>query len=272
MNEEQKAIIKETFNTIASGYDTDALRFFSKSAAHLASLLGLQGHERVLDVACGTGHASLAMAQLLPRGTVTAMDFSAGMLARARDKAAERGLGNIEFLEGDMQHLDFPQQSFDAAVCTFGIFFVEGMEAQLAHMASKVKAGGRVMIISFQESYFHPLKELFLDRMLAYGVELPPQPWRRIAHEAGCRRLFEQAGLTDIWVESKDVGYHLSNADQWWDIIWNAGFRRLVSQLSEADQARFKEEHLREIEALRSEQGIRLDVGVLFSSGSVPGA
>ncbi len=270
MNQEQKTIIKETFNTIADGYDTDALRFFPASAAHLVTLLDLQGHERVLDVACGTGHATLAIAPRLPRGIVTAVDFSVGMLDQARSKAVARGIGNIEFLERDMQHLGFPAQSFDMAVCAFGIFFVEEMENQLAHMASMVKPGGRVFITNFQESYFHPLKELFFARMLAYGVEPPPQPWRRIANEEGCRLLFEQAGLTDIQVESKNVGYHLADADQWWDIVWNAGFRRMVSRLSAADQAHFKQEHLREIETLRNDQGIWLDVGVLFASGMVP--
>lgn len=271
MNEEQKSIIKETFNTIAGGYDTTPLRFFSNSAAHLASLPALQGDERVLDVACGTGHASLAIAGLLPKGTVTAVDFSAGMLAQARSKAAAQGLTNIEFLERDMQALDLPAASFDLAVCTFGIFFVEEMEAQLAHIASMVRPGGRVMITNFQESYFHPLKELFIARLAGFGVEAPPQPWRRIAHEEGCRKLFEQAGLTDIRVESKNVGYFLANAEEWWEIVWNAGYRRLVNRLDPADQVRFKQEHLREIEGLRNEKGIRLDVGVLFSGGTVAG-
>lgn len=269
MNEEQKTIIKKTFDTIADGYDTTPLRFFPASAAHLTTLLALRGDERVLDVACGTGHASLAMAARLPRGRVTAVDFSSGMLARARSKAADRGLDNIEFLERDMQALDFPAESFDLAVCTFGIFFVEEMESQLAQIAALVKPGGRVLITNFQESYFHPLKELFLARLLAYGVEAPPQPWRRIAHEEGCRRLFAKAGLTDIRVESKNLGYHLTNAEEWWEIVWNAGFRRLVNQLAAADQGRFKQEHLQEIEALRTERGIWLDVGVLFSSGVV---
>jgi ubiquinone/menaquinone biosynthesis C-methylase UbiE len=270
MNEEQKTIIKETFNTIAAGYDTDPLRFFPASAAHLARLLALRGDERVLDVACGTGHATLAIAPLLPRGTVTAVDFSAGMLARAQEKAAARGLANIEFLERDMQQLGLPEQSYDLAVCAFGIFFVEEMEGQLAHMATMVKPGGRVVITNFQESYFHPLKELFIARLQAYGVETPPQPWRRIAHADGCRRLFEQAGLADIRVEDKDVGYYLADAEEWWEIVWNAGYRRLVNRLSAPEQARFKEEHLREVAALRIAQGIRLDVGVLFSSGMVP--
>lgn len=271
MDEKQiKAIVKQTFDTVSDGYDGQALRFFAKSADNMAALLGLRGDEQVLDVACGTGHASVAVARMLPRGRVTAVDFSTGMLDQARRKAGTLGIRNIEFHEGDMQSLPFPTGSFDAAICSFGIFFVMDMESQLKHIASRVRAGGTVMISNFQEDYFHPLKDLFVGRLAAYGVQDPPQAWKRIAHERGCRQLFEAAGLRDIRVEKKNVGYHLGSADEWWDIVWNAGYRRHVAQLSEQDQERFKREHLEEVSALGTKEGIRLDVGVLYTMGTTP--
>ena len=265
-----KLILKETFDTVSGGYDNAALRFFPASAEHMASLLGLRGNEHVLDVACGTGHAALAAARLLPRGRVTAVDFSSGMLDQARQKAALLDVRNVEFVERDMQALGFIDNHFDVAVCAFGIFFVEDMDAQLAHIASTVKPGGRIMISNFQENYFHPLKELMVERLLGYGVQMPPQTWKRISNEAGCRELFEKAGLTHIAVDRKNVGYHLESAGQWWDVVWNAGFRRMISQLSTQDQERFKEEHLQEAESLRTETGIWLDVGVLYTIGTNP--
>ena len=272
MNEQQqlKTILKETFDAVSGGYDGGALRFFPESAKNIAALLDLSGDEYVLDVACGTGHASLAIARLLPRGRVTAVDFSSGMLDQARQKAASLHLRNIDFIERDMQDLGFAESPFDVAVCAFGIFFVMDMETQLANIASMVKPGGRVMITNFQESYFHPLKDLFVNRLAAYGVQNPPQAWKRIAHEAGCRQLFETAGLADIRIEQKNVGYYLDSQDEWWDIVWNAGFRRLVAQLSQNDQERFKQEHLGEVGALRTNEGIWLDVGVLYTIGTKP--
>ena len=128
MDEQQrKAALKETFDTVSGGYDGVALRFFSQSAQSMVSLLDLRGDEHALDVACGTGHASLAVARMLPNGRVTGVDFSAGMLDQARSKAALRGIGNIEFLERDMTALGFPAESFDVALCAFGIFFVDDM-------------------------------------------------------------------------------------------------------------------------------------------------
>jgi hypothetical protein len=66
------------------------------------------------------------------------------------------------------------------------------------------------------------------------------------------------------------VGYYLDSAEQWWDVVWNAGFRRMVRQLSPSDQEQFKREHLQEIEAQRTSDGILLDVGVLYTSGTKP--
>ena len=144
------------------------------------------------------------------------------------------------------------------------------MDAQLAHIAEAVRPGGQVAISGFQESYFHPLKDLFVSRLEHYGVKMPPQTWKRIASEQGCLDLFRKAGMRDIRVMPENVGYFLENAGAWWEIVWNAGFRRLVAQLSPADQERFRREHLDEVSALSTNQGIWLDVGVLFTIGRKP--
>lgn len=268
--QQQKALLKTTFDAVSTGYDDRALRFFPASAARMATLLELRGDEHVLDVACGTGNASLAVAPLLPHGRVTAVDFSPGMLDQAKRKAQAQRVGNIAFLERDMQSLGFPESGFDAAICAFGIFFVEDMAAQVAHIAAAVKPGGTVMISSFQEGYFHPLKELMAERLAGYGVQPPAQTWKRIASEAGCRQLFETAGLRNPHVTAENLGYYLESAEQWWDIVWNAGYRRMVSRLSPEDQARFKREHLEEVGARQTPEGIWLDVGVLFTAGTKP--
>lgn len=271
MEEQQrKKLLKETFDTVAAGYDAGALRFFPLSAGHLAACLGLRGDEHILDIATGTGHAALALAAQVPRGKVTGVDFSTGMLDQARAKAASLNIRNIEFLEQDMQALNFSAASFDAAVCSFGIFFVEDMAGQLAHIANTVKPGGTVAITGFQEQLFHPLSDMLFDRLSRYGVNEPTHTWKRIATEAGCRELFAQAGLREVRVEAKNVGYYLSGADAWWEVVWNAGFRRLISQLTPADRERFRREHLEEIAALATAEGVWLDVGVLFTIGRKP--
>lgn len=85
-------------------------------------------------------------------------------------------------------------------------------------------------------------------------------------------RLCDQPRLADVRTHVEPIGYPLDNAEAWWRVIWYAGFRGLVAQLSEGDLARFKQEHLSEIDALKAHRGIPLNITALFASGRVGGA
>jgi ubiquinone/menaquinone biosynthesis C-methylase UbiE len=268
MDEEQrKTIIKETFDTVAGDYDSKALRFFPESAKHLASILRLRGEEHVIDVATGTGNAAFAIAGYLPKGNVTGIDFSPGMLEQARRKACLMNFRNVDFIEMDMQNTELSAGKFDAATCAFGIFFVDDMDKQLSQIAAMVKKGGKVAICNFKEDYFQPLRDLMGIRLKGYNVKQPPQTWKRIANEASCRELFEKAGLRDVRVEEKNMGYFLESEKEWWDVVWNAGFRRLISQLTPDDLENFRREHMQEVAEHATGDGIWLDIGVLYSVG-----
>jgi hypothetical protein len=110
-----------------------------------------------------------------------------------------------------------------------------------------------------------------VKRLSGYGVELPPPTWKRIATGEGCKELFALAGMDDVRVELRNVGYFLDGADGWWEVVWNAGFRRLVARVPQEGQEKFKKEHLREVAALATKDGIWLDVGVVFATGTKAG-
>jgi ubiquinone/menaquinone biosynthesis C-methylase UbiE len=266
--EDFKKAIAGTFDAVAAGYDGDFLRFFPASAKLMVARLGLRGDESALDVACGTGHATLALAACLERGQVTGLDFSAGMLEQARRKLAAANLRcAVELVEGDMQALPW-RERFDVATCAFGIFFVPDMAATLAHIAGTLRPGGKVITSSFTVGYMEPMRSLLVDRLAkGYGVAPTPPLWKLVATEEGCQKLFTDAGLCDIQVERRQMGYFLPDPEAWWQVIWNAGFRRMLAGLSPEALARCREEHLREVAPLRKSDGLWLDVEVLFSSG-----
>jgi ubiquinone/menaquinone biosynthesis C-methylase UbiE len=269
--ETRKAKMIATFDAVSTGYDNRPLRFFSESAKYMTGLLNAPDIKRVLDVATGTGNLAIEIARTFPHVQVTGIDFSPGMLAQARMKAETQDISNVQFLEMDMHEIALPDGHFDAAVCAFGIFFAEDMTNQLRHIVQKVRSSGRIVISCFYEDSFLPLVELLSDRLERYGIERPSLRWKLIATAEKARMLVQNAGLEDIRVERRDLGYYLKNPEEWWDIVWNAGFRSQVSQLPPQDLGSFRDEHLVEVETLRTQEGIRLNVTVIYASGVTPG-
>ena len=82
-------MIQQSFDAASVGYDNEAMRFFDKSAQHLAGFLSLKGHENILDVSTGTGKGALEFARCLTAGHVIGIDLSEGMLKQAQMKAQE---------------------------------------------------------------------------------------------------------------------------------------------------------------------------------------
>ncbi len=265
--EELKAKIRHTFDTVCKGYDGEPLRFFRHAAARLPQVFAFRGDEQLLDVAAGTGTPALACAAALPRGAVTAVDFSGGMLAEAEVKAHAAGVENIAFKQMDMTAMPLAEGRFDAANCSFGIFFVEDMAGTLRHIASKVRAGGIVVTTHFLEGSFEPLSKLFRERVQRYGIEPPPLGWMRLGSEEQNHTLFEEAGLSQISHHHYDVGYRFHQAEEWWEVIWNAGYRSLIAGLDEKRLAQFKAEHLAEIAALDEGAGIPFHIEVIITRG-----
>ena len=75
--------------------------------------MSLRCGARVLDVCCGTGASALPAAQAIgPGGTVIAVDLAEGLLRLGRAKAESGGLRCVEFREGDMTALGFPDHHF----------------------------------------------------------------------------------------------------------------------------------------------------------------
>ena len=86
----------------------------------LVQRAGIGPGMEVLDVACGTGNASIPAAKLGAR--VTGLDFSPGLIAIARERGVEAKVG-VDWLEGDAQSLPFDDDSFDRVISAIGHMF-----------------------------------------------------------------------------------------------------------------------------------------------------
>ena len=105
--------------------------------------------QAILDVACGTGDFSIAIAKKADKRTVvTGIDLSEGMLAVMAEKVRKGGLeGRIRAELGDCEQLRFADTSFDRVTIAFGIRNFAHREAALAEILRVLKPGGRLVIL-----------------------------------------------------------------------------------------------------------------------------
>jgi SAM-dependent methyltransferase len=111
------------------------------------SLGRLSPGERVLDVGCGAGTDTLVAAQMVaPDGHVTGIDMTPEMLGKARAAAAEMDVANVEFVEGEVERLPFPAESFDVVISNGVIDLIPDKDAVFSELFRVLRPGGRIQI------------------------------------------------------------------------------------------------------------------------------
>lgn len=132
--------------------------------------LAAQTGERVLDLGCGCGDTSLAMAT---RGAnVTGVDVSGPMLDHARNRATAAGL-DVEFLQADAADFPFAGDSYDAAFSRFGVMFFHDPAAAFVNIRKALSASGRLSFVCWQAVTRNPW---ITTPMSVLAQHLPAQP------------------------------------------------------------------------------------------------
>ena len=111
--------------------------------------LGPRPGMRVLDVGCGTGASTRALAEaVVPDGEAVGVDVSALLLGVAR----ERGGDNVAYIEADVQTYDFEPASFDGAFSRFGVMFFSDPVAAFANVRRALRRTGRLAFVCWQSA------------------------------------------------------------------------------------------------------------------------
>lgn len=113
---------------------------FEQYADELVNRLSILPVSRVLEIACGTGVLTRAMARNLPHSVqITATDLNEAMLTYASAAALNR---TVEWREADAMAIPFPDDTFDAVVCQFGVMFFPDKRGAFAEARRVLKPGG----------------------------------------------------------------------------------------------------------------------------------
>lgn len=259
-------------NAMAEGADREALRFSAFCADRLVANLHPAVGDKILDVATGTGAVALAASQMVgPAGRVTAIDTAELLLARLEAKISQFGIANIDVHTMDAAHLDFRRDYFRHTTCSLGLFWLSDPRTAVREWVRVTRPGGSVNLAVFAPQVFQPQLGFLQQRMAQYsGRRDTPFSWNQVSQHETLRALLQDAGLVDVTVHAEQLGYHLRDTQEWWEVIWHSALRLLVEQLPVAQRERFRTEHLAEVEALATADGLWLDVAVLFARGLKP--
>jgi SAM-dependent methyltransferase len=213
-------------DTAVAGPNAEQVRYWNETAgpkwvalapvldAHIAPFgaraverSGARAGERALDVGCGCGDTTLALARrVAPGGTVVGIDVSAPMLARARERAAEAALAGLRFVEADAQTHPFPPASFDLVFSRFGVMFFADPPAAFRNLRTALRPGGRLAFVCWQGLAENPWLRVPLQAV-ARHVALPPPPPPEapgplaLADANRVRAVLAAAGFADVAVD-----------------------------------------------------------------------
>lgn len=133
------AFERDGWNTVIGGYERVFGPLTAQTVAPLLDAAGVGAGRRVLDVC--TGHGVMAAAAAGRGALVEGIDFAGEVVAAAR-----RNVPAVEFRQGDAQALPYPDDTFDAALCGYGVMHVPEPGRVLAEMRRVLKPGGRIAL------------------------------------------------------------------------------------------------------------------------------
>jgi demethylmenaquinone methyltransferase/2-methoxy-6-polyprenyl-1,4-benzoquinol methylase len=152
--EQRAAKVNDLFARIARRYDLiNDLQSFGLHRLwkrRVVELAQIKNGDRALDLCCGTGDISFALAQ---RGAeVVGLDFSEKMLEVAearRQRNSKLKTQNLKFIQGDAQAIPFPENSFDIVTVGYGLRNLTSWERGLDEMFRVAKPGARLVVLDF---------------------------------------------------------------------------------------------------------------------------
>ncbi len=198
---------------------------------------------RVLDVGCGTGSTTVAIAQRLgASGRATGIDISAPMLAAARARAERQG-AQVSFIHADAQTHAFEPASFDRIVSRFGVMFFEDPVHAFTNLRTAASDGSELQCIAWRSPADNPFMTTakraaapLLPDLPAYQPDAPGQ--FAFADPQRVERILNESGWTAIDVRPVDVSCVLPEEDLTRHLIRLGPLGRALEQLDEQRRTR----------------------------------
>ncbi|MEZ4216615.1 MAG: class I SAM-dependent methyltransferase [Myxococcota bacterium] len=186
-----KDSVRHQFSAAAEGYAASWPHADGPDLRALCGAVAARPGERALDIGCGAGHTTFALAAA--GADVTALDLTDAMLAQTRAGARERGLARVRVERGDAEALPFPDASFDVVVSRLAAHHFPRAAVFAREAARVLRPGGR-FALSDSVAPDDAAEDTWLN-----AIELLRDPSHVRNHRVGeWRAMLESAGLADV--------------------------------------------------------------------------
>jgi SAM-dependent methyltransferase len=201
----------EYWNTVAGPRWVGLGGFVERRVRAVTDLLvaraGAAAGESVLEIGRGTGAATVLFAEAVgERGRVVGVDISEPMLAGARQRAADSGLGNISLVQADAQVHRLEAGRFDLIVSRFGVMFFADPVAAFSNLSPAARPGGRLCFVCWgplEENRHWMIPYEVALRHLGAPAPTPPHAPGPLAFSDRdyVRSILERAGFADVVID-----------------------------------------------------------------------
>jgi prolyl-tRNA editing enzyme YbaK/EbsC (Cys-tRNA(Pro) deacylase) len=213
-DDEQSALWNDTAGCAWVDLQEVLDQMFAPFEQHLVQVAARRGG-RVLDVGCGTGATTLAVARRL--GTCTGIDISAPMIATARARSKRDGVP-ARFICADAQIHAFAPASFDMVISRFGVMFFDDPVRAFTNLRHAAADGAELRVVVWRDPAENPF---MTTAERAAAPLLPALPAREpdapgqfaFADRARVTRILERSGWSEVDVEPIDVECELAEKD-----------------------------------------------------------
>lgn len=209
--------LPEIWDNVAQGYAQVTQPMFKAYSEQAIEALGFQGHEELLDVACGPGTSSLLMAPLCQQ--VQAVDFSEQMLQEFELNLQDSDIQNIEYQKANGQDLPFEEEEFDLAVSMFGWMFFPDRALGLSELHRVLKPQGKLALSAWQPRSQSPIFKLIMETMLHItpGMKEPPKIGNPLEEANVFEAEVQEAGFKNVRIIPMSTEVVIGPIEEFWE-------------------------------------------------------